>query len=206
MFEAAIERAGQVGRVWLSDWAQAQLARVLSQVRPLDPASSAGIERGLQCLGAANLDWLEEPAQIAAEIALAQGRLDEAWGQVELACAEARESGCRPNWISASELRLRILLRLGRPGDVISLAEEGLRAAEEIGCRPMVWRIRAAKAQALWALGDADAAAREVDAAAAILHELAGTISDVGLRLDFLSSPLVSSIVAAPSSHSHGKE
>ena len=67
--------------------------------------------------------------------------------------------------------------------------------AAEMRYLPMVWRIRAAKAQALGMLGDAEAAAREYEAATAVIQKLADTIPDAELKGGFLSNPLVSSII-----------
>jgi len=92
---------------------------------------------------------------------------------------------------------LRILLRLKRPADAVALADEALRAAEEMHYVPMVWRLSAAKAQALTRLGNTAAAAAAYQAAAAVIRQLAATIPDAALTHDFLSNPLVSSIIAA---------
>ena len=61
----------------------------------------------------------------------------------------------------------------------------------------MLWRIRALKAQALAALGQVEAATGEYQAAAAILLPLADEVPDAELRRNYLSSALVSSILAA---------
>jgi hypothetical protein len=55
----------------------------------------------------------------------------------------------------------------------------------------MVWRLRAARAAALTALGRDEEAAAERHAAATIVGELAASIDDVDLRNGFLASPEV---------------
>jgi hypothetical protein len=77
--------------------------------------------------------------------------------------------------------------------------------AEGLGYRPLLWRIRAAKAQALETLGDGEAAAQEYRVAAEIVHELAETIPDAELRRGFLADAFVSSIIAASASSSRGE-
>jgi hypothetical protein len=62
---------------------------------------------------------------------------------------------------------------------------------------PMVWRLSAAKAQALTRLGHTAEAAQASQAATAVLQQLAETIPDTDLKHGFLSNPLVSSIMAA---------
>jgi hypothetical protein len=62
---------------------------------------------------------------------------------------------------------------------------------------PMVWRLSAAKAQALTRLGHTAEAAATSQAAAAVIQQLAETIPDAALKHGFLSNPLVSSITAA---------
>jgi hypothetical protein len=60
-----------------------------------------------------------------------------------------------------------------------------------------VWRIRAAKAQALATLGDGDSAARELEETAVLLRQLADAIPDHELRRVFLANPQVLSIVTS---------
>ena len=122
--------------------------------------------------------------EVMAELLLSEGTLDEALCQAETAA------------VSALEVQGRILLRLNRPVDAVALADEALRAAEEMHYLPMVWRLSAAKAQALTRLGNTAEAAEAYQAAAAVIRQLAETIPDAALKRGFLSNPLVSSIMA----------
>ena len=135
--------------------------------------------------------------EVVAELLLSEGTLDEALRQAETAAAQAEQTGLRPATVSALEVQVRILLCLNRPADAVMLADEALRAAEEMHYLPMVWRISAAKAQALTRLGITAEAAAAYQAAAAIIRQLAETIPDAALKHGFLSQPLVSSIMAA---------
>jgi tetratricopeptide (TPR) repeat protein len=130
-----------------------------------------------------------------AEIELSAGRLDEAFKAAEEACSQAEKGGRRPDYLSALESQLRVLLRLDKPEEAVALADEGIRMAEEMSYLPMLWRIRAAKAQALEMIGKSEEAAQEYEAAAAIIRKLADTIPDAGLKNSFMSNPLVSSII-----------
>ena len=134
---------------------------------------------------------------IVAELLLSEGTLDEAFCQAETAASQAAQRGCRPAAVSALEVQVRILLRLHRPADAVARADEALRAAEEMHYLPIVWRIMAAKAQALTGLGNTAEAAAAYQAAAAVIRQLAETIPDAELKHGFLSNPLVSSIMAA---------
>ena len=97
--------------------------------------------------------------------------------------------------MSALELRVRVLLRLERAGEATVLADEALAMAEGMGYLPMVWRIRAAKAQGSAMLGDRQGAAREHKAAAAVIQKLRSTIPDAQLEQTYMSNPLISSII-----------
>jgi hypothetical protein len=62
---------------------------------------------------------------------------------------------------------------------------------------PLIWRLRATKARALARLGQSPMATQEYQAAAAVIEQLAATISDAELRHGFLNDPLIASIMAA---------
>ncbi len=187
VFEDTIEQAKRVGRPWLSLWAQAELSKTLLRSERSDEV---------------NLDWTTQDLEtdialtadvpaVLGEIALIKGNLEEALRQAEKACAEAEERGWRPVYVSALELQLRILLKLDRTGEVISLADKGAQMAEQMAYRPLVWRIRAAKAQALALLGDDGAAAQEYEAATAIILEMADAIGDSQIKHAFMSNTAV---------------
>lgn len=96
------------------------------------------------------------------------------------------EEGRRPNRVAALELKLRILLEMNRPADVLMPAAEAQSLAEEIQAAPMLWRIHAARARAYRLLGDAGAAAEDERAAAEIVEALAERIPDPRHRQGFL--------------------
>jgi tetratricopeptide (TPR) repeat protein/predicted Ser/Thr protein kinase len=198
VFEELIERAQRLGRAWMSEWARMEFVRSRVEAGPQD----RGVwDRLTQELTGLKTTFLlaprGEPARIQAEIALGQGRWREALAQAELACTQAEESGCMLDYVAAVEVRLRALLELDRAEDVVPMAEGTIQVAQERGYRPLIWRMRAAKAQALEMLGDVEAAAGEYQTAAALIRELADNIPDMELRRGFMSNTRVSSIMTA---------
>jgi hypothetical protein len=134
--------------------------------------------------------------EITGEVELAAGRLNEALLQSEKARTAYEESGRRPGQVSAMELQTRILLQLDRPNDVLAVAESALPLAYTINNLPMIWRLQAARAQALEMLGKTRRAVQAYKAAAEIIGRLADTIPDTVLKQNFLGSPVVARIVA----------
>ena len=188
-FESVVEQARQLRRAWMVEWALADLA--LAYIRAGQP-DEAVLDRITRDLAATSRGPTE---RFMAEMSLHAGDPDVALRKAEVARANAQAMGMRPVELTALELQLRVLERLDRPADVIPLADLGIRMAEEMGYRPMVWRVWAAKARALGQLGRADEAAIERDAAAAIIWELAATIPDASLRHGFLSDRVVSAVI-----------
>jgi hypothetical protein len=191
VFRSVIEQASRLHRAWMRNGAQGLLARSLIRAGQLGERNLSAFLQQPEMAGAVL------PPDVLAEMHLCDGSLDEALEQVENVAAQAKTSGREPAHVAALELKLRILLRLDRAAEARDLAEEALRMAEAMGYLPRVWRLRAGKAQALEALADTAAAAREYQAAAAVIRGLADTIGDAGLKEGFLSDPLVASIFAA---------
>jgi hypothetical protein len=65
-----------------------------------------------------------------------------------------------------------------------------------MGYRQMIWRLRAARAAAMAALGRNDEAAGDRHTAATIIRELALSIHDEELRDGFLASPEVMTLTS----------
>ena len=196
IFESVIERAIRLGRSWMRRNAQIGLTESLLRAGGLDRTNLEKTTKDLVSMDPTlPIIGARYPAEVIGEIDLSEGKLEEALKQGEKACTEAEESGSRLNYVSALELRLRILLKLDKPGDVVALTDEGIRMAEEMDYLSMLWRVRGAKAQALEMLGDTEAAGHEYDAAAAVILQLADTIPDTELKENFMANPTVSSII-----------
>jgi hypothetical protein len=198
--ELAIDQTRRLQRWAFGRRAQHLLAKSLLRAGQLEPAHLRSRIQDLTSMSTSlpsggRMDIMAE--EVMAELLLSEGTLDEALRQAETATSQAAQSGCRPAVVSALEVQVRILLRLNRPADAVALADEAHRAAEEMHYLPMVWRLSAAKAQALTRLGNTAEAAAAYQAAAAVIRQLAETIPEAALKHGFLSNPLVSSIMAA---------
>jgi tetratricopeptide (TPR) repeat protein len=201
IFEQLVVQAERLRRGWLRDWAHLGLAHAL--VRSGQVGQTEWV-RAAQTLAATDIDELKrfEPCVLAplaltiwAEMALAEGRQEDALQQAAEAGGLATAIGYRPQLVGALEVQARVLLQLRRPVEAISIADRALQIATEIDYLPMVWRVSAARAQALEELGQAGAANQSWQAAAAIIQRLAGTIQDHELRQGFLSDPQVAAII-----------
>jgi class 3 adenylate cyclase/tetratricopeptide (TPR) repeat protein len=198
VFEHALDQAGRLHRWRFALNARILLAASLIGAGHLAPTTVSRLTEDLMSI-------LEGPtaepsqrvlaAQVMAELLLSEGRLDEALRQAEASAQQADQTGFKAAYVAALVLRLRILLRLDRPTDVVVLADDVLRIAEKMSYRPMLWRIRAAKAEALRTLGNGAEAAEESHAAAGVIRELAETIPDAELRRDFLTRASGAAIV-----------
>jgi hypothetical protein len=198
--ERALDQTRRLQRWSFGHRAQLLLAKSLLRAGQLEPAHLRSMLQDLTSMSASLpsgglMDIMAE--EVVAELLLSEGTLDEALRQAETAASQAEQSGVRPATVSAREVEVRILLCLNRPAEAVVLADEALRAAEEMHYVPMIWRLSAAKAQALTRLGNTAEAAQASQAAAAVIQQLAETIPDAALTHGFLSHPLVSSIMAA---------
>jgi tetratricopeptide (TPR) repeat protein len=188
--------ATRLRRVWMKHWSRQLLALAATRSEPSGQAAIASSADDLALAGAIPLS---EPAvlteDVMADVLLSQGRLEEALQQIELGNAQAEESGLRSDYVTTLEVKLRILVRLGRPAAAIELSNEALRLAEELSYLPLVWRIQAVRAEALTQLGDAGGAAQAREAAAEVIRVLAASIDDAALKEGFLAAPQVAAVL-----------
>jgi len=159
-------------------------------------------------LGLASRNLVDEAEQTLAEIGaqlsrlaqsealLSRGELDGALELATRAAADAERSGNRETWLQSLELKLRVLLALGRNDEALTAADEALHPAEEFDYRSLLWRIRAARAQARMTLGDQDGATEDYRASADMIRKIAETIPDADLRHGFENSALVTPILS----------
>jgi len=189
IFARVVDQARHLRRPWLLSQGQAQRARSL--IRSGRRGEEESLSQDLTVTG------ISLASEVVGELHLYAGELDQALQHTLSACEQARANGRRPDQVSALELQARVLLRLDRPEEVVALADSALQMAEEMNYQPMVWRLRADKAQALAMLGRAEEAAAEYETAAGLIRQLAETIADAELKRGFLSNPEVSSIIAA---------
>ena len=122
------------------------------------------------------------------EIALRKGNFVEALTFARNSCSVAEKHGWRPAHVIALELQLRILLKLDRAGDVISIADEGILMAEQMNYSSLELLMQISKAKALTMQGNTDMAMKQYQASATIIHELADNMGNAHLKQSFLSN------------------
>jgi len=169
-----------------------QNLRVVSLARLgiLEEATLTEIQQDLKSFGGT----LGRPAM--AEVLLMKGSLEEALKLLEGANVDSEKAGINLNLIPGLELSIRILLGLNRPAEVLAVADEAIKKAEQIGYRSLLWRILINRAEARKRLGDEQGEKEDYLAAARILNELMETIPDAELRRGFETNPLVAPILA----------
>jgi class 3 adenylate cyclase/tetratricopeptide (TPR) repeat protein len=122
------------------------------------------------------------------ELALAQGKPDEAWAFATQSLEMATQSDSRKHVASAQRLQGEILAAQGRPAEAARTLEASVALAERIGTPREVWLGKAALGATFARLG------RDIDAEACFLHA-ASVIEKIqrgltvpGLRTSFLSA------------------
>jgi class 3 adenylate cyclase/tetratricopeptide (TPR) repeat protein len=186
-----IELGRLLSRLWMSRWGQILLTTALLRAGKLEAAMLTAITGELETAG-----W-PLPVELLAEVSLAEGRPDEALQRAEKAILDRSDGGNQYDRVVGMEMKLRALTRLDQAAEAVAVAEDALRIADDGGYLPLVWRLREAKAEALSALGETDAAAWEYQAAARVIRELAESVEDADLRQGFLARARVAVILAA---------
>ena len=185
MFEEVIKQAEQMGRSWLKLWAQAELSRTLLHFKK---PSEVNLEWSDQNLANTPTALMAEKPVLLGEIALRKGNFKEALRWARNSCSEAKKHGWSPAYVIALELQLRILLKLDRARDVISIADEGILMTEQMNYSSLELLMRISKAKALAIQRKADMEVKQYQAAATIIHELADNMGNTSLKQSFLSN------------------
>jgi DNA-binding SARP family transcriptional activator/tetratricopeptide (TPR) repeat protein len=199
VLEQVFVQAERLRRGWLCEWVRLRLVRSLLRA---GQAGQCDWTRAKQLLAAANQKVLQglKPWQahwlvVQAEMAVAEGQLEEALRQLEAASALTSANGYRAELASAWELQARVLLQLQRPTEALARLDEALPLSLESCSRPLTWRIYATKAQTLEVLRQTEAAAQAWQTAATLIQASAVTIHDREQQQGFLSDPFIASIV-----------
>lgn len=185
VFGKVVEQAEQMGRSWLKLWAQAELSRALLHIKRPNKVSMSWSNQNLANTPTA---LLAEKPVLLGEIALRKGNFVEALTFARNSCSVAEKHGWRPAHVIALELQLRILLKLDRAGDVISIADEGILMAEQMNYSSLELLMQISKAKALTMKGNTDMAMKQYQASATIIHELADNMGNAHLKQSFLSN------------------
>lgn len=191
VFEEVIKQAEQMGRSWLKLWAQAELSRTLLHIKK---PSEVNLEWSDQNIANTPTALMAEKPVLLGEIALRKGNFEEALRCARNSCSEAEKHGWRPAYVIALELQLRILLKLDKAGNVISIADEGILMAEQMNYATLELLIRISKAKALDLRGKTKLAVEQYQTAVTIIHKLAENMSNDDLKKSFLSNKRISPV------------
>jgi class 3 adenylate cyclase/tetratricopeptide (TPR) repeat protein len=156
-----------------------RLSRTWMQQNMVDLLGTIAARRGAE--GQELREWLAtksdeigfHPRELPqAEAALSQGEAEQALEAADRVAAGSVRIGVGRGRILALELGLRALAALGRWDELRERADAALAEAEEAGFRTLIWRILGARALARDASGEAGEAARDREAARALLLDL----------------------------------
>ena len=192
MFKEVVELAEQMGRSWLKLWAQAEYSRCLLHFKKPNGLNMVWSEQDLANTSTA---LMAEKPVLFGEIALRKGNFKEALELAGNSGTEAAKHGWRPANVIAIELQLRILLKLDRSTEVISIADEGILMAEQMNYATLELLIRISKAEALDLQGKTKLAVEQYQTAVTIIHKLAGNMSNDDLKKLFLSNKRISPVL-----------
>lgn len=192
VFKEVVELAEQVGRSWLKLWAQAEYSRCLLHFKKPNGLNMVWSDQDLANTPTA---LMAEKPVLFGEIALRKGNFKEALELAGNSGAEAAKHGWRPANVIAIELQLRILLKLDRSTEVISIADEGILMAEQMNYATLELLIRISKAEALDLQGKTKLAVEQYQTAVTIIHKLAGNMSNDDLKKLFLSNKRISPVL-----------
>jgi class 3 adenylate cyclase/tetratricopeptide (TPR) repeat protein len=175
------ERARQLRRVWLENWAEAVRALALARLGRIHEVDWTRFE----------LDTARFPTPMAklagANAALAAGRLDDALQRARAAIVYAAERDAAHEKAAAELVAAQALLGLDRPAEALTVTDGAMAVSLEHDYLPLLWQLHAVRGRALAALGRSDDAAREGDSAAMTVARLAETIDNADQQRGFLA-------------------
>ncbi len=178
-------------------WVMAAKAEVHLLAGELDEAEAAA--------GDSRVELLPEPLQSTAtvDVALVKGMVRAARGD-HAGAVEAAETildrlgrfGIRQFVPDALLLEGRSLAASGRTEEAADVLRRARSAAEEQGCRRVLWRVCRELGDVLASQADADGARELRSEARGLVERIASSIEDEGLRAGFLARPDVRDLVA----------
>jgi len=123
-----------------------------------------------------------------AELALAQGRPDDAWRQATDSLALATRTGSRKHVARAHTAQGEILAASGRLGEAAAAFESSIALAQEMGTPREHWIAQAALAKTLYRVGRDAAAEAAYGEAARIIDAIAAALTTPRLRHSLLAA------------------
>jgi class 3 adenylate cyclase/tetratricopeptide (TPR) repeat protein len=132
-----------------------------------------------------------------AELALAEGRPDDAWRQAAESLALAAGTGSRKHMARARTAQGEILAASGRLDEATAAFESSIALAEEMGTPREHWIAQAALGRTFYRLGRDEAAEAAYRQAARVIDALAATLTTPRLRQSFLAAEPVLEVYRA---------
>jgi tetratricopeptide (TPR) repeat protein len=132
--------------------------------------------------------WYISLLRSLGELALAEGRRDEAWDYATRSLEMATRCGQRKHAARAQRLQGEILAAQDRLGEAQGALEASIALAERLGTPREVWLGRAALARVAYRVGRDREAEANAGRALATLEVIAGGLTTPSLRLSFLGA------------------
>ena len=141
--------------------------------------------------------WHIPLARAEGELALREGRFDDAWKRAAESLDVATQTDSRKHVIRALCLQGEILAASGRLDEALAHLEDAARLAEGIGARPDLWRTLAALGRIRLQRGDEAGAEEAYRRAAQVIESIAAGLGQLSLRHSFLSAEPVGEVYRA---------
>jgi class 3 adenylate cyclase/tetratricopeptide (TPR) repeat protein len=141
--------------------------------------------------------WHIPLARAEGELALREGRFDDAWKRAAESLEVATQTDSRKHMARALCLQGEILTESGRVDDALAHLEDAVRLAERIGARPDLWRCLAALGQVRLQRGDDAGAEEAYRRAGQVIESIADGLGRPSLRQSFLESEPVGEVYRA---------
>jgi class 3 adenylate cyclase/tetratricopeptide (TPR) repeat protein len=138
--------------------------------------------------------WHIALARAEGELALREGRFDDAWKRASESLEVATQTESRKHVARALCLQGEVLAASGRIDDALAHLEDAVRLAETIGARPDLWRCLAALGRVRIERGDDVGAEDAYRRASEVIESIAGGLRQPSLRRSFLESEPVGEV------------
>jgi tetratricopeptide (TPR) repeat protein len=141
--------------------------------------------------------WHIPLARGEGELALREGRLDDAWKRAVESLEVATRTDSRKHVARALCLQGEILAASGRLDEALAHLHDAAQLAERLGARPDLWRCLAALGRVRVERGDDAGAEEAYRRAAQVIESIASGLAQPPLRHSFLSAEPVGEVYRA---------